>query len=253
MTRFDDEITQTFVPRASPPQVGVADWGMTTSIGHRRLENEDAAGHAAHRRFAVADGMGGTAGGLLAAETAVHEFLRIDASMGWVPKMIELNLRVLEVCTAQGFAAAGSTIVGLDVEDSRCVTVHVGDSRIYRLRNGHLQLLTSDHNLRNLRLDEGRDPEETDERGAPQALTSWIGAHGEPDRIDVGTLAVEPGDRVLLVTDGVSGQLPPERIEAILAAPMRCQDAAATLVSESDEAGGRDNATALLVELEVRP
>ncbi len=248
---FDDEITQAFDLSALQRRVAVSDWGVATSIGHRRMENEDAWGHDRDHRFAVADGMGGTDGGLLAAEAAVREFLTIDPATGWVPRMVDLNRRVAELCARQGFPYAGSTLVGLEVEPTRCVTVHIGDSRIYRLRDRTLQLLTTDHNLRNLRRDEGLDPEQTDERGAPHALTSWIGSPGEPDRIDIGTLSIETADRVVLVTDGVSGQLSPERIEAIVADGITCQDAADRLVAESDDAGGRDNSTALVVELEV--
>ena len=181
MVAFDDEETLTFLPEQLQPQIRVRDWGVATSIGHVRVENEDFWGHDGATRFAVADGMGGTAGGQLAATTSVSEFLALDSSMGWVPELIELNLRVSRACIEGGFSAAGSTLIGLEVEDHRCVTIHIGDSRMYRLRAGAFQQLTTDHNLRNLRLEEGLDPEESDERGAPRALTSWIGAPEEPD------------------------------------------------------------------------
>lgn len=251
MIGFDDEDTQTFIREKQRATVAVADWGVATSLGHRRLENEDYWGNLMLDRFAVADGMGGTSGGMLAAQTTIEEFLAIDSTVGWVPELIQLNSRVVNTCRRDGFAAAGSTLVGLQVEEQRCVTVHIGDSRIYRLRNGILQQVTRDHNLRNLRLDEGLDPEVTDERGTPRALTSWVGAPQEPEQIDVATLSVEAEDRVILVSDGVSDQLSSDQISSITSRSESCTAAAQLLVDESDNAGGRDNATAIVVELGI--
>lgn len=250
MTTFDDEITLTFAPDERP-RIAVRDWGVATSIGHVRTENEDAWGHNGTRRFAVADGMGGTRGGLLAAQLSIAAFLAIDPTDGWVPSLVALNEEVARECLAQGFAAAGSTLVALEIEKHRCVTVHIGDSRIYRVREGILQLLTTDHNLGNLRREEGLDPNVSDARGTPRALTSWIGAMVEPDRIDVGTLSVDEGDRVALATDGTFDLLNAEQIEHILTDGSTAEETAQELVDAADTAGGRDNSTALVVDLGV--
>lgn len=250
MTTFDDEITLTFFTQARPTVV-VQDWGAATSIGHIRLENEDAWARDGEKRFAVADGMGGTAGGLLAAQSSVNAFMELDPTEGWVPQLVALNRSVATLCMSQGFTAAGSTLVGLEVERNRCVTVHIGDSRIYRVRDGLLQLLTVDHNLGNLRREEGLDPEASDARGTPRALTSWIGSADEPDRIDVGTLSVEQGDRVVLVTDGLTDFVESTAIEALLTDGSSAKEAAQQLVDAADDAGGRDNSTALVVDLGV--
>ena len=252
MTTFDDEITLNFA-REERPRVAVRDWGVASSIGHVRTENEDAWGHNDTRRFAVADGMGGTSGGLLAARLSVAAFLEIDPTDGWVPSLVALNEDVARECLAQGFRSAGSTLVALEIERHRCVTVHIGDSRIYRVREGILQLLTTDHNLGNLRREEGLDPNASDARGTPRALTSWIGATVEPDRIDVGTLSVDAGDRVVLATDGTFDLLNGEEIEDILTDRSAAGEAAQQLVDAADAAGGRDNSTALVVDLGVEP
>lgn len=249
MTTFDDEITQSFAPNRGTVEVRA--WGAATSTGHIRLENEDSWGHLARTRFALADGMGGTKGGLLAAESSVQGFLDVNPANGWVPELVALNRRVCRICQRAGFTNAGATLIGLEIERHRCVTVHIGDSRIYRLRQNILQLLTADHNLRNLRIEEGLDPEMTDERGTPRALTSWVGAPEEPDRIDVGTLSVQEGDRILLVSDGVSDQLTSMEIESVLIEHSSPEVAAQVLVERSDNAGGKDNATALVADLGV--
>lgn len=251
MTTFDDEVTLSFVHGEIRRTVEVRDWGAATSIGKIRKENEDHWGHDGTHRFAVADGMGGTDGGRAASELIIEGFIKLEPDSAWVPQLAQLNRTIHERCQVLGFPQAGTTLIALVVEAHRCVTVHIGDSRIYRLRNGNLQLLTTDHNLWNLRLEEGLDPWVTDQRGTPRALTSWIGSPGEPDHIDIGTLSVEEGDRVLLVTDGVSEQLTSEDIAALLASEADSTLVAQKLVERADSAGGRDNSTALVVDLGV--
>lgn len=251
MTTFDDEVTLSFEHGEIRRTVEVRDWGAATSIGKIRKENEDHWGHVETHRFAVADGMGGTDGGRVASELIIDGFMRLESNSAWVPQLTQLNRSVHERCQALGFPQAGTTLVALVVEAHRCVTVHIGDSRIYRLRDGNLQLLTTDHNIWNLRLEEGLDPSVIDQRGTPRALTSWIGSPEEPDYIDIGTLSVEEGDRLLLVTDGVSEQLTSEDIETILASEADSTLVAQTLVDRADLAGGKDNSTALVVDLGV--
>lgn len=220
-------------------------------MGLVRSRNEDAWGEAESRIFAVADGMGGTAGGMRAAGLAITGFLTMDPSNGWLAAISHINVGVRRVCTAEGFPQAGSTLVGLVIDGPRCITISVGDSRIYRFRGGRLDLVTCDHNVRGLRIEEGLNPDEADCRGKPAALTSYLGNPDQRQRIDVTTIGAESGDRLLLCSDGVHGQLSSEALTSVLAAPTDPRLAAEHVVLAANQAGGRDNSTAVVVDLEV--
>ena len=246
----DDEDTVR-VGVASAPDLAVTSWAGRSSIGLRRQRNEDAWGEQSGRIFVVADGMGGAAGGSRASDLSVSGFLTADPSHGWLQAMRRLNETVHQTCLSEGIPTAGSTLVGLAIDGPRCITISIGDSRIYRLRDGHLELLTNDHNIRSLRAEEGLDPEGQDERGKPAALTSYLGNPDNDQRIDVGTIAVNDGDRILLCSDGVHGQVGPEQLATLIGAANPSATAVDNAVNAADQAGGRDNATAVIIDLEV--
>ena len=243
----NDEDTLPDFPSLDDHRLAICDSGGATTIGLLRSENEDHFG-AIGPLHVVADGMGGTAGGTLASHLTVQHVLEAQYSDGWVTTLRDVNSRVRSECDEAGFPNAGSTLVGLRVEDHRCVTMSVGDSRIYRFRDGMLKQLTCDHNLRTLRKEEGLDPEVTDERGKPRALTSYIGNRDEAQRIDVGTISAQEGDRLLLTSDGVHEQVNTDEMTRFLTLPT-CQDVADALTSAADVAGGRDNATAVVIAI----
>lgn len=242
-----DDDTLTDIPDFGNERLSVEDSGGASSIGLIRSENEDSFG-SIDRFYVVADGMGGTDGGAMASKLTVERSLAAYGSEGWVSALAELNDHVRIECDAAGYPSAGSTLAGLVVEDHRCVTLAMGDSRIYRYREGELRQLTTDHNLRTLRREEGLAPDVTDERGKPRALTSFVGNSDSSQRIDVGTVSVQKGDRLLLTSDGVHEQVD-EDVIAQLMELATCQETADALVAAADEAGGRDNATAIVVSV----
>jgi protein phosphatase len=239
---------------AFPP--GVVEWGAATSAGTRRRVNEDSWG----RRddvFAVADGMGGRGGGELAARTAVERLLhRIGAARAhpdWRAIVEQVNTDVLAVAADRGIERIGTTLVAAIVGGPLVTLLHLGDSRAYRLtRHGdvdRLDLLTHDHNVRAELLAAGLDVGDYRERGvALHGLTSFIGLEHDVLRIDVLAVPVRTSDRILLCTDGVHRQLDDDRLRALLGAAT-AQLAAEALVREADLVGGRDNATAVVVQL----
>lgn len=245
----DDETVRTAL--TDQYAIGVTEWGAHSDIGLVRKRNEDAWGEKGSSAFVVADGMGGTSGGAIASAHAVAGFLAANPLDGWLTAMQSLNASVRQTCAQDGHSSAGTTLVGLLIDHNRCVTINIGDSRIYRLRDGDLELLTVDHNLGNLRREEGRSPEADDGRGRPAALTSYLGSRDDEQRVDIRTISVREGDRILLCSDGVHGQLSTERIAALIQTTSTCAQATELLTAESAQAGGRDNATALLVELSV--
>jgi len=229
----------------------VSDWGGCSSIGHMRSENQDAWGEAHGQRFVVADGMGGTAGGGMASGLAVGGFLTAEASSRdqWVKTLKKLNRTVQRKCKSKGFALAGSTLVGLVISRSHCLVASVGDSRVYLARGERVGQLTSDHNLRNLRIEEGLPPDAPDNRGRPDALTAFLGSADQNQRVDVALLPVHPGDRILLCSDGVHGQISTNELSRLLTTAGDCTETATALVKAADDAGGHDNSTALVIEL----
>lgn len=243
----DDEDTIPERPVSGRRTIAVTDWGAATSTGAVRPTNEDAWGRN-HHLYVVADGMGGTGGGDLAGRLAVDAMLAEDLRDGPIDIVRKVNGLVRTKTRDLGLPGAGTTLVATLVEPMRLMTINVGDSRIYRYRGSALCLLSTDHNIANLRIEEGLDPDEPDERGRPRALTSYIGNPDPNQRIDVGTVSAENGDRFVLCTDGVHNQVGLELMQRLLAR-QTCLETAESLVDAADAAGGRDNATALVIEI----
>ena len=235
----------------------VAEWGTSTAMGQRRRSNQDR--HLRHgNTFAVADGMGGHSGGSEASSTVVGEVVRRVADFGggepltkWESMLRSVNRDARRSLQAQGLQRAGCTITLATVEPERVVMAHVGDSRLYDYepRTGVLTQRTCDHNLRSELLARGRSLEEATEQGLPLAgLVSHIGMPDEDLRVDVFSWSPEPGTRLLLCTDGVHGYLEHAEITEVIAT-FTARDAATELTQRADAAGGRDNSTAVVVEL----
>ncbi len=239
--------------------LGVVQWGAATSPGMRRRVNEDAWG----RRddlFVIADGMGGRGGGALAARTSIDRLLERAAVAGdrpdWRTIVEAVNTDVLLAAADRGIARVGSTLLATAVGGPLVTLVHLGDSRAYRLTHlgdGHdrLDLLTHDHNVRSELLAAGLDVRGYRERGvALHGLTSFIGLEHEVLRVDVLAVPVRSGDRLLLCTDGVHRQLVDDLLRLALGTGTARQ-AAEALVAQADRGGGKDNSTAVVVEVGV--
>lgn len=190
---------------------------------------------------AIADGMGGLAGGAEASRTALRALAGAVLD-GGSDAPVDVRLRAGSVAAAlrvQDAAAAvpalrdmGTTLTALCCDGDRLHLVHVGDTRAYRLRGGRCEQLTEDHAV--------REPD--------NLLTRCIGA-GQPSLpLDEVALDLQVGDRLLLVSDGVWSVVAPEEFGrlAALAAP---QAAAEALVGAALRDGGPDNATAVVVEV----
>jgi serine/threonine protein phosphatase PrpC len=137
----------------------------------------------------------------------------------------------------------GSTVAVLRIDPAAAVLAHVGDSRIYRLRDGVLAQLTTDHSLYAQLVAQGIDPGE--DFGYHNVVTRALGAPtAEPD---VDTVDLLPGDVFLLCTDGLSGVLGDERIAELLGLP--AEAACHALVGIALDAGSRDNVSAIVVRV----
>ncbi len=238
----------------------------STIVG-RRKRNEDAyVLDAPLGLFAVADGMGGYYGGEIAsnlAVTALAEFwaqsadpdntwpYAFDRALGFHENRIDAAVRLANkrICERREgeLRNMGSTLAALIVRPKRAIVAHLGDSRIYRLRDGQLTQLTRDHSLYEQLLAAGaQDLPPLDQFAYANVVTRALGA-AENDRPELQTLDLHGGDRYLLCSDGLSGVLTPPVLTTLLNAPI--ETAADTLVEAAYAAGSKDNITAIVVQV----
>jgi PPM family protein phosphatase len=228
-------------------------WAASTDTGRVRPDNEDAWLVTAGGAFVVADGMGGRDGGRLAADTAVQAFadaLTAVPSADLRAVVRRINGLVRQAGDGAGTPGSGTTLVALTLRsDGTAFIVNVGDSRAYHLRAGRLSLSSRDHNVRNAVNDAGVDPSQAGVNTRQlEGLTSYLGSPLEQLQVQVVPLQLQEGDRVLLCTDGIHRQLDETTIGALTALD-DIESVAAELVARSAAAGGRDNATAVIVEV----
>ena len=223
--------------------------GLATESGRRPTNDDYVAtchGNGAALRdtlAVIADGMGGGTGGRLAAETTVRGF--IDGYLG-LPPTLGIDRAAARALTAmnrwvhaQGQrdptrAPMATTFTALILRGREAHVVHVGDTRVYRLRDHRLQRLTLDHT-----------------HSHPDMRHVLYRAVGLEDtvRADYARHELRPHDRYLLCSDGVHGTLTDRRLQAILDERATPEEGARRIVESALEAGSHDNATALIVDI----
>ena len=238
--------------------------GAATDVGRVRETNEDAY-LLAPPVFVVADGMGGHEGGDVASSIVVEEFAGLgertdyDATSG--AKAVAETLRGCQR-RIQEYAAGkrrtrrrspGTTVVvALLVEEDGVpawLLTNLGDSRIYRVHEGTLDQVSVDHSLVQELLEAGTIREDEVARHPERhVITRALGGPGHDDA-DYFLLPVTAAERLLLCTDGVSGLIDDTQIGAILTGTADPRDAAAQVVAAALDAGGDDNATAVVVDV----
>ncbi len=240
-------------------------YGAATHAGLHRRENQDRylAGGAV---FAVADGLGGYAGGGAAAGIAV-EVLSGGASDVGVASLTELIVRmgsaneaVLEAARNDPSLFEMSTtlcvLAAIDVEGGRprLAACNVGDSRLYALTSDGFSRVTVDHTIsENLVRDGVISAAEAATSADRHTLTRAVGCE-RPVHVDGWELAVVDGDRFLLCSDGLTNEAPDSEIAAILRSVPGAGDAARSLVERAVRPGhGHDNATAVVVDVMAGP
>ncbi|MEW1835184.1 protein phosphatase 2C domain-containing protein [Microbacterium sp. NPDC079995] len=228
--------------------------GSATHPGLRRRVNEDS--HLAeYPLFLVADGMGGHDAGAAASAAVVTEFRGLVGrdSVGIDGMRAALSRARLAVeRIGHAGRAAGTTLSGVAITqvdgNGHWLAVNVGDSRTYRFADGELEQISVDHSVVQELIDAGELTGEAAGRDTRRnEITRAIGA-GSGGDADFWLLAAEAGDRILVCSDGLSGEVPEERIAGILRDVIDPQDAATRLVHEAMLHGGRDNITAVVVD-----
>jgi protein phosphatase len=147
-----------------------------------------------------------------------------------------------------GLEEMGTTLSCLVVTARRTLIAHVGDSRIYRLRNGRLTQLTTDHTFVQDMVFEGDiSPEAAADHPLRHMLTRALGAVETLEQVDTRVDPRRDGDRFLLCTDGLHDVVPAERIQERLSRHAPPAQIARKLVDDALERGGRDNITVLTI------
>ncbi|MFB7245106.1 hypothetical protein CW362_08240 [Streptomyces populi] len=230
-----------------------------TDTGLVREANQDSV-HAGARVLAVADGCG--PGGAPASTAAVRALTFLDdepLSAGDVLNLLEDAVEgaaraVADLVPHPGTAGApdwegtGSTLTALVWTGSRLALVHIGDSRAYVLRDGGLFRITHDHTLVQSMIDEGRlTPEEATTHPQRSLLLKALGTVAPVP--DLRLQDVQPGDRYLLCSDGLSTVVPDEGIERLLASAPDPDAAVRALVGAANDAGGPDNVSCVVADV----
>ena len=227
--------------------------GASTHTGLVRANNEDAfLVDSAHQLYAVADGIGGHRGGEVASRTAIEALRAAIASGRPVNEAItRANTAVLERAAGDSeLTGMGTTMTALVVAGADQVLVgHVGDSRAYLLHEGVLRRITDDHSLVEELVREGRlTPEQAESHPQRNLVTRALGVDPEVE-VDLYTLEVIPGDRVVICSDGLTTMVRERDIERLARSEADPQRAADLLVDAANRAGGEDNTSVVIVDV----
>ncbi len=234
-------------------------WGSATDIGVVRTSNQDEL-LLASPLFAVADGMGGAAGGEVASATAVAALKAAFEGKADADSLVEAvkvaNRAVFEKAGDPKLRGMGTTMTAMalirgdsDSQDDELAVVNVGDSRSYMLRDGTLQQLTDDHNVPGELLRRGElTPEEAAEHPQRNLVTRVLGVDDEVE-VDLWQLVPYVGDRYLLASDGLFGEVADGDVATVLRTEADPDVAARTLVDMARDAGGHDNITVVIVDV----
>ena len=229
-----------------------------SDIGRVRASNQDS-GYAGLNLFFVADGMGGHAGGDIASALVSQRVALLDeqftdpevAAESLKQTIWEANgILASSVEEHQELAGMGTTFSGLTVVGEQVVIGHIGDSRIYLVRDGHVQQITRDHTFVQRLVDTGRiTAEEALVHPRRSVLMRVLGDQEARPEIDSMVIGTQPGDRWLLCSDGLSGYIPEDLLYRILASKVSAEEAAELLVGETLEHGAPDNVTVVVVDV----
>lgn len=230
--------------------------GAATDVGRVRSLNEDSF-HSGDSVFVVADGMGGHNGGEIASQIAVESLAEASA-VGSIDDLIgrvqQANSSIVDRAREDpGLRGMGTTVSLLaDLKSagpSRIGIANVGDSRLYRLTDEGLYRHTEDHSLVETLVRDGRlTRAEAAVHPQRNVVTRALGID-EKVLVDAWELVPVVGDRYLICSDGLSGEIHEDEIAEVLRVFPAPQEAAQELVERANAAGGRDNITVVVVDI----
>ena len=264
-------------PPASPGGVYLQiSTGGATHVGMVRTNNEDCYRIVpALSLYVLADGMGGEAHGEIASALAVETVVKHciegqenpaspllgEPRPGLNPRSQRL-LSAIHLANQKVFQSAeehpeqegmGATLTAAWIDDMQLSVGHVGDSRLYLLRTGQLQQLTSDHSLVAEQVRRGiLTANEAEQSNLQSVLLRALGTQPEVE-VDIEQVPLFPGDVLLLCSDGLTRMVTEPEIAGTLQAEPDPQRAAEKLIEHANEGGGIDNVSVIVVSLKPEP
>ncbi len=243
-----------------------------TDVGCVRANNEDNFGYdSRYGIFVVCDGMGGQAAGEVASKIAVDVLLRYfreksalhgsggpasaaPTAASLASALQEANRAIFDAAKDQmGRMGMGSTVVAALVHGHALTIGHVGDSRIYLIRQGQIQQLTQDHSLVMEQVRLGYITREQAEQSELQnVILRALGTEADVEP-DVEDLVALPGDTVLMTSDGLTRHVHDDEILSTITSSASLQQACSALVEAAKQRGGDDNITCLLLRIVEQP
>jgi PPM family protein phosphatase len=230
----------------------------SSHIGKIRASNQDS-GSVGRHLYVVADGMGGHAGGDVASALAVQHLSRLDRAYSSVDEAREtLFTNILEagreltttVEEHPELTGMGTTVSAMIRVGSQMVIAHIGDSRIYRLREGVLEQITSDHTFVQRLVDSGRiTAEEAAVHPRRSVLMRVLGDVDAEPEVDTHVVDTQPGDRWLLCSDGLSGYVSERDIAETLLTIDDVELVCHKLITQTLSEGAPDNVTVVVVRV----
>ena len=232
-------------------------YAARSDVGLVRSNNQDS-GYAGSHLLVVADGMGGHAGGDVASSVAIGRLARLDSETPasdivatLEESVLEANQEILRRARDEPqLRGLGTTITALLRAEGKFALAHIGDSRAYLLREEETVQVTKDHTFVQRLLDEGRLTEEEAERHPQRSVLMRVLGDVDADpELDLSLRPAHPGDRWMLCSDGLSGLVSLDTIDATLkdvADPGECADA---LVQLALKGGGPDNITCIVADV----
>ena len=232
-------------------------YAARSDVGLVRSNNQDS-GYAGSHLLVVADGMGGHAGGDVASSVAIGRLARLDSETPasdivatLEEAVLEANQEILRRARDEPqLRGLGTTITAMLRAEGKFALAHIGDSRAYLLRNDETFQVTKDHTFVQRLLDEGRLTEEEAERHPQRSVLMRVLGDVDADpELDLSLRPAHPGDRWMLCSDGLSGLVSLDTIDATLKAfedPGECAD---ELIQLALKGGGPDNITCLIADV----
>ena len=232
-------------------------YAARSDVGLVRSNNQDS-GYAGSHLLVVADGMGGHAGGDVASSVAIGRLAALDSETPasdivatLEESVLEANQEILRRARDEPqLRGLGTTITALLRAEGKFALAHIGDSRAYLLRDEETVQITKDHTFVQRLLDEGRLTEDEAERHPQRSVLMRVLGDVDADpELDLSLRAAHVGDRWLLCSDGLSGLVSLDTIDATLKDiedPGECADA---LVQLALKGGGPDNITCIVADV----
>jgi serine/threonine protein phosphatase PrpC len=232
-------------------------YAARSDTGRVRSKNDDSA-YTGRYLAVVADGMGGHVGGNVASASTVLDLTPLDrpgyggtAGTFLADEIQTANIILNQLVRLNPLLAGmGTTCTALLVDGDELELAHIGDSRAYRLRDGALEQMSTDHTFVQRLVEEGRiRPEEAETHPHKNVIMRVLGDTDASPELELRRVDARPGDRWLLCSDGLSGVVDNRTIEAVMKSTEDLQEICDTLVDLTLDRGAPDNVTIAVVEV----